>query len=101
MLLAERLRNDEEKYAVQSVIEKELKVTINIGNVYYGENSDSRVMLEQALGQKSLLTESGLNVNSIAPTQSILRLLTLVMHCVKQKEPVLLVVDTGCGKTTV
>merc|ERR1712194_15256 len=101
MLLAERLRNEEEKDAVQRVIEEELKVTINIDGVYNGGMSDSRAMLEQALGQKSLLTESGLNVNSIAPTQSIMRLLTLVMRCVKQKEPVLLVGDTGCGKTTV
>lgn len=128
MLLAERLRNDEEKDAVRSVIESELKVKISIDDMYYGEKSDGCVMLEQALRQKSLLTESGLNVNSIAPTRSIMRLvclpvkalilliidhlrnvshsetslsmlqLTLVMRCVKQSEPVLLVGDTGCGK---
>ena len=98
MLLAERLRIDEEKEVVQSVIEKELKVSINVADSYYGEKSDGYVLLEQALGQPSSLSESGLNVNSIAPTQSIMRLLTLVMRCIKQKEPVLLVGDTGCGK---
>lgn len=100
MLLAERLRVDEEKDAVRAVIEKELKVKIDIDAAYYGEKSDGRVLLEHALGQTSSLSASGLNVNSIAPTSSIMRLLTLVMRCIKQKEPVLLVGDTGCGKVS-
>jgi len=98
MLLAERLRIDEEKDVVRAVIEKELKVNINVNETYYGKESDGYVMLKQVLENTSLLSESGLNVNSIAPTQSIMRLLTLVMRCIKQKEPVLLVGDTGCGK---
>ena len=98
MLLAERLRIDEEKDVVRSVIESELKVRIEMNDTYYGENSEGRKMLEQVLGQKALLYESGLHVDSIAPTKSILRLLTLVMRCIKQKEPVLLVGETGCGK---
>ena len=98
MLLAERLRIDEEKDVVRAVIEKELKVNINVNETYYGEESDGCVLLKQVLENTSLLSESGLNVNSIAPTQSIMRLLTLVMRCIKQKEPVLLVGDTGCGK---
>jgi midasin len=98
MLLAERLRDEEEKNVVRSVIETELKVKIEMEETYYGENSEGRILLEHALKQHSLLSESGLNVNSIAPTQSILRLLSLVMRCIQQKEPVLLVGDTGCGK---
>ena len=98
MLLAERLRIDDEKEIVRAVIEKELKVTINVAETYYGEKADGRVLLEQALQDTSLMSSSGINVNSIAPTQSIMRLLTLVMRCIKQKEPVLLVGDTGCGK---
>lgn len=102
MLLAERLRNDEEKDVVRSVIEKELKVIINMDETYYGEGSAGRVFLEQALGQTLLSSSSsGLNMKSIAPTQSIMRLMTLVMRCIKQKEPVLLVGDTGCGKVNV
>jgi midasin len=100
MLLAERLRNDEEKDVVRSVIERELKVTINMADVYYGEQSEGRQLLEHALPQTSSLTASGLTLNSIAPTQSMMRLLTLVMRCIKQKEPVLLVGDTGCGKVS-
>jgi midasin len=98
MLLAERLRIDEEKDCVRDVLETELKVSIDMEDSYYGSSSEGRVMLEQALGQKSLLSESGLRIDSIAPTKSILRLLSLVMRCIKQKEPVLLVGDTGCGK---
>lgn len=100
MLLAERLRIDEEKDVVRSVIEKELKVTINMAEVYYGEKSEGRHLLEHVLPHTTSLSASGLAVNSIAPTQSMMRLLTLVMRCVKQKEPVLLVGDTGCGKVS-
>ena len=98
MLLAERLRIDEEKDVVRSVIEREFKVTIDVAEAYYGDKSEGRALLEHVLGLKSTLSASGLNVNSIAPTQSMMRLLTLVMRCVKQREPVLLVGDTGCGK---
>ena len=98
MLLAERLRIDEEKNIVRNVLETELKVSIDMEESYYGTTSEGRKMLEQALTQKSLLSESGLHIDSIAPTKSILRLLSLVMRCIKQKEPVLLVGDTGCGK---
>lgn len=98
MLLAERLRIDEEKNVVQGVLEKELNVIIDMEELYYGENSESRVILNQALTQTPLLNESGLHIDSIAPTKSILRLLSLVMRCIKKKEPVLLVGDTGCGK---
>ena len=101
MLLAERLRNDEEKDTVRSVIEKEFKVTIDIADAYYGEKSEGRTYLENVLGHNSTVSASGLNVKSIAPTQSMMRLLTLVMRCVKQKEPVLLVGETGCGKVCV
>jgi midasin len=100
MLLAERLRIDEEKDVVRSVIEREFKVTIDVAEAYYGDKSEGRALLEHVLGLKSTLSASGLNVNSIAPTQSMMRLLTLVMRCVKQREPVLLVGDTGCGKVT-
>ena len=98
MLLAERLRIEEEKDVVRNVLESELKVSIEMDDTYYGEGSEGRTILEEALAQKDLLSESGLHIDSIAPTKSILRLLTLVMRCIKQKEPVLLVGETGCGK---
>lgn len=101
MLLAERLRVDEEKEVVRSVIEKEMKVSVDLDELYYGKSSEGRRLLSEALGQESSLAASGINVKAIAPTQSMMRLLTLVQRCITQKEPVLLVGDTGCGKTTV
>jgi len=98
-LLAERLRLDEERDAVRKVIEKELKVTIDLDETYYGDNSSGRAILRNVLNQnEELLNGAGLDVNAIAPTKSIMRLLTLVMRCIEKKEPVLLVGDTGCGK---
>ena len=98
-LLAERLRLDEERDAVRRVIEKELKVTIDLDETYYGENSAGRSILQNVLNQKEeILHGAGLDVNAIAPTKSIMRLLVLVMRCIEKKEPVLLVGDTGCGK---
>ena len=88
MLLAERLRNDDEKAIVKEEIESHLKVTIDCDDIYYGKDSEARAMLAKAvLEQKS----SGLSLSSVAPTKSLLRLLTLVSRCVQQKEPVLLV----------
>jgi midasin len=88
MLLAERLRNDAEKAIVKEEIESHLKVTIDCDDMYYGKDAEARAMLTKAaVKQKNL----GLLLSSVAPTKSLLRLLTLVSRCVQQKEPVLLV----------
>jgi len=100
MLLAERLRSEEEKEIVRSVIEEQLKVTINCESTYYAAGSKARQQLEM-IASSSKSVHDGLSLQSIAPTRSILRLLTLVNRCVEQREPVLLVGETGCGKTTV
>lgn len=91
MLLAERLRSEDEKKLVRETIETELKVNIDCESLYYGPESDAREKLEK-LSKSSIDYEStGLTVQEIAPTKSLLRLLTLVQRCVRQKEPVLLV----------
>ena len=95
MLLAERLRDNEEKGMVKEVIEETFKVKIDQDNTYYGENSDSRRDLTNlhamSGGIDGLAQAAGLSVQSIAPTSSLLRMLRLVKRCVEQKEPVLLV----------
>ena len=101
MLLAERLRNDDEKQVVLNVIEDHFKVNIDIENLYYGDDSDSRKILKKVIEMEDVFQEAGISLQAIAPTKSLLRLLTLVMRCIEQQEPVLLVGDTGCGKTTV
>lgn len=91
MLLAERLRSEDEKELVRETIETELKVKIDCESLYYGPKSDAREELNK-LSKSSIDYEStGLTVQEIAPTKSLLRLLTLVQRCVRQKEPILLV----------
>jgi len=101
MLLAERLRDDEEKMMVKEILEEHMKVDINPEEIYYGQHCESRRKLSMIAELDQCYRNTGLALEAIAPTKSLLRLLTLVEHCVKQKEPVLLVGDTGCGKTTV
>ena len=84
MLLAERLRTQEEKDSVKSVLEKYLKVTIDVDSLYYGDDAKSREIFRRL----SALPTLGAG---IAPTKSLLRLITLVLRCIQQREPVLLV----------
>ncbi|KAK1736592.1 midasin [Skeletonema marinoi] len=63
MLLAERLRVDEEKEVVRSVIEKEMKVSVELDELYYGKGSEGRRLLSEALGQESSLAASGIDAS--------------------------------------
>ena len=87
MLLGERLRSDEERSIVREEIEANLKVRIDCDNLHYGDSSLAR----QALLQTFTSDPSGFASSSIAATNSMLRLLSLVLRCIKQREPVLLV----------
>lgn len=99
MLLAERLRTPEEKAMVKEEIEKHLKVKVNLDDMYYGPQSAARLELRKMDNLPSELISKAMS--SIAPTRSLLRLLNLILRAIQQREPVLLVGDTGCGKTTV
>jgi midasin len=92
MLLAERLRNEKEKAVVREEIEAHLGAGVNCDDVYYGENSEAREILEKTShAQNRMAVDKSFSWSSIAPTKSLLRLLTLVLRCIRQKEPVLLV----------
>ncbi|CAN0878069.1 MDN1 [Linum grandiflorum] len=87
-LLADRLRDDKERVAVQNVLEKVIKVPIHKDSLYKesgGSDSNSEF--------KSL--------EDVILTASMRRLHFLVERCYKLREPVLLVGETGGGKTTV
>ncbi len=90
MLLAERLRDENEKAVVKKIIENTLKVDIDCNELYFGSTSRARVQIEK-VSKDQLARSSGLSLQELAPTKSLLRLLTLVQRCVEQKEPVLLV----------
>lgn len=85
MLLAERVRNDEEKQLVKDTIEKVMRVKLDM-DAYY-EKLENKQLFELEL--------------SIVWTKAMRRLAVLVETSIKYKEPLLLVGETGCGKTTV
>ena len=93
MLLAERLRDEEEKKHVRQELELHFKISLDPETLYFGPSSDAQVEIAKL--------SSDTSTRSIAPTKSLLRLLTLVLKCMERREPVLLVGETGCGKTTV
>ncbi|KAK6358357.1 AAA ATPase midasin [Orbilia blumenaviensis] len=84
MLLAERVRNQDEKLAVKKVIEAELRVQISDDVLY-----------------NRLPPDFGNQGDGVVWTKAMARLYTLLERAIVKNEPVLLVGETGCGKTTV
>ncbi|CAG8452138.1 711_t:CDS:10 [Ambispora gerdemannii] len=93
MLLAERIRKPDEKLVVKNVLETVMKVKINEELLYDCANLNEY--------QQYLSSIKQLDKNDIVWTKSMKRLFTLVSHCLRFNEPVLLIGETGCGKTTV
>ncbi|KAI1454978.1 P-loop containing nucleoside triphosphate hydrolase protein [Annulohypoxylon moriforme] len=89
MLLAERVRNEEERLAVKKVIETVFKVKIDQNQLYDIQNSPY------------LRTQPPNNSQDVVWTHAMRRLYVLVASALRHNEPVLLVGETGCGKTTV
>ncbi|CAO2651483.1 Nn.00g040530.m01.CDS01 [Neocucurbitaria sp. VM-36] len=97
MLLAERVRKDEERIAVKKILEtvmseKGPKVTIDEEQLFSADNWSN---LEGS--SKSIKHEN----SGVVWTRAMRRLFTLVAHALRNNEPVLLIGETGCGKTTV
>uniref|UniRef100_A0ACD5WZY3 Uncharacterized protein n=1 Tax=Avena sativa TaxID=4498 RepID=A0ACD5WZY3_AVESA len=96
LLLAERLRNDNEKAVVQEALERQLCVKLNIPDLYnsegiYGDNISPHAIRKRVQE----------NFGNITWTKSMWRLYFLIERCYRSREPVLLVGETGGGKTTV
>lgn len=85
MLLAERVRKEDERIIVKKTIEKVMRVKLDM-DLYY-----------EKLEEKALMNVE----SSIVWTKAMRRLAVLVSTSIKYKEPLLLVGETGCGKTTV
>jgi len=90
MLLAERVRNPEERIAVKGVIESVFKVKLD-PNALYDANLSPEIKQYDATS----------NTQGVVWTQAMRRLYVLVAQALRHNEPVLLVGETGCGKTTV
>ena len=91
MLLAERTRREDDKAVVKEVLEKQFKVQIDERAIY--DLDDVRV--RERLGCP--LPPPG----CVVWTSAMKRLFVLLARALKCDEPVLLVGETGCGKTSV
>ncbi|KAI0087051.1 hypothetical protein BDY19DRAFT_324469 [Irpex rosettiformis] len=93
MLLAERVRREEDKTIVKGVLESVMKVSIDPERLYdlQGSATDVAAYLGISLPTKS----------SLVWTSAMKRLFTLVARALRFNEPLLLVGETGCGKTSV
>lgn len=89
MLLAERVRNEEERMAVKKVIDTVFKVKIDQRQLYDIQKSPY------------LRVQPPKNGQDVVWTHAMRRLYVLVASALRHNEPVLLVGETGCGKTTV
>lgn len=107
MLLGERLRREEEKQVVREVIEKHCKARVN-AEAWYARHHEEliskflgdhgRAGAHSGDGNAVLGTEG---VASVTWTRYLRRLFVLASECVRFGEPVMLVGETGCGKTMV
>ncbi|KIW88587.1 uncharacterized protein Z519_10633 [Cladophialophora bantiana CBS 173.52] len=85
MLLAERVREPAERAVVRNIIEETIKVAID----------------EKVLYGMSKIPHSVQRHGSIVWTSAMRRVFVLVAEALKNREPVLLVGETGCGKTQI
>ncbi|ODO08666.1 midasin [Cryptococcus wingfieldii CBS 7118] len=92
MLLAERARHDEDKVVIKEVIEQIMKVTIKY---------DMYELFDQSAGILARFPQTSLPPTSMVWTKAMQRLFALVAAALLHNEPVLLVGETGCGKTSV
>ncbi|KAL0096148.1 P-loop containing nucleoside triphosphate hydrolase protein [Phycomyces blakesleeanus] len=97
MLLAERCRKDEEKRVVKQVLESVMRVKIEEEAMYGFETLEEFAIFDKILKEKGGKGDEG----KLVWTKAMRRLFSLVARCLRFKEPVLLVGETGCGKTTV
>lgn len=99
MLIAERARRPEDASAVRQVIEETLQVKLDIASLYnvFDQHAMSR-MLGEKLAQS---LASSIEGTSIVWTSAMRRLVCLVACSLRYQEPVLLVGETGSGKTSV
>lgn len=101
-LLAERLRSASEKEIIKKIIEKHCKVKLNVKDYHdkYCARQELTTKIEKFNKEIEVQKQIG-GLTKISWTNSMKRLYALTDKCVKNKEPVLLVGETGCGKTTV
>ena len=84
MLLGERVRDSSERQIVKDIIEEVIRVNIDLSALYSQEKIPTQV-----------------DKSSVIWTPAMRRLYVLVSTALRNNEPVLLVGETGCGKTQI
>lgn len=95
MLLAEKLRQDEEKRVVETVISTACNLRIDVSSLYDSQNELLR--LQESLRSGGIHAEG---VTRIGITRQLQRTWSLLSNCLDHNEPGLLVGETSSGKTT-
>ncbi|KAI0270022.1 midasin [Gloeopeniophorella convolvens] len=93
MLLAERARREDDKVVVKDIIEAVMRVRIDEATLYDLDRHGSNLTNFLGFGAPSS--------SNIVWTKAMQRLLVLVGRALHSKEPVLLVGETGSGKTSI
>ena len=89
MLLGERVRKSDDRLEVKRIIEEVMKVRIDEA-LLYGTVNSQMIKNSHSTGSSA----------QIVWTKSMRRLYLLIVKALENNEPVLLVGNTGCGKTT-
>ena len=92
-LLADRLREQIERDIVKQVLEKHLKVTLDMNKVYeeaWRKSFEPSLAIDSTVGQQNIVW-----------TSATKRLFGLMSICLRHKEPILLVGPPGTGKTAI
>ncbi|EPQ27974.1 uncharacterized protein PFL1_04301 [Pseudozyma flocculosa PF-1] len=101
MLIAERARRSDDRATVKEVIESVMRVKINTASIY-DLHGAGREKVAARIGPT--VTDSMMRAvgeSRIVWTDAVQRLLCLVATALRYDEPVLLVGETGAGKTSV
>ena len=102
MLLAGRARNDIDNNCIRSSIEKTFKVNLKPEEIFkFPSHKSKGVCTPRYLRSLIEMIDEHSDSFEIAWTAKMVRMAILVSNALENKEPVLLVGDTGCGKTTI
>lgn len=93
LVLAERSRDFKDKTYIKETIEKVFSCKLAIDDFYESFFETHLLKIFSSVPKE-------LNLPPIILSRQIKRLAVLVYKCLMNKEPVLLVGETGCGKTT-
>ncbi|KAJ3369455.1 hypothetical protein HDU91_007199, partial [Kappamyces sp. JEL0680] len=90
MLIGERVRKQSDKAIILDILESELRVKVDLQTLYHNQFHSIVSRLDTAL----ISTE-------IVWTDAMKKMFVLIYNAIVHLEPVLLIGETGCGKTTV